>query len=192
MSVCLRDAALSWCVVAVQAGLRASLKRSYESMAPAGAARFEGGEKERAWQKLLFALALFHHLVLERRSYGAIGWNNRYEWNQLDLHAAQSNVAVYLGEHAHDQVPYATLQYVIGDIIYGGCVTDSLDKRCLSALLRRCFASAADDSRSHSLSDDSQYRVPEPTDLASVRAYIHQLPMEDRPEVTFPLPSHAI
>jgi hypothetical protein len=34
----------------------------------------------------------------ERRKYGAIGWNIRYEWNQSDLLTAMANLRMYIEE----------------------------------------------------------------------------------------------
>jgi dynein heavy chain len=42
-------------------------------------------EKPREYKKLVFALAYFHACILERRKYGAIGWNERYEWMNADF-----------------------------------------------------------------------------------------------------------
>ena len=41
--------------------------------------------KTMEYQKLLYSLAFFHAVILERKKFGAIGWNIQYEWMASDL-----------------------------------------------------------------------------------------------------------
>ena len=36
---------------------------------------------------------------------------------------------------AQSSIPWQTLRYLIGEVVYGGWVTDSWDRRCLNTLL---------------------------------------------------------
>jgi len=63
-------------------GLRANLGRTYQDVKPE---MFEGCKKSHEYKKLLFALAFFHAVILERRKFGAIGWNIPYEWMTSDF-----------------------------------------------------------------------------------------------------------
>ena len=78
----------------------------------------QGCTKPRAFKKLLFGLAFYHALILERRKFGAIGWNIPYEWMNSDLKTGIMQLRMYLEEQP--QVPYVTLNSVVGDITYGG------------------------------------------------------------------------
>jgi len=40
-------------------------------------------------KKLMFALGYFHAAILERRKYGAIGWNIGYMWMNSDLETSK-------------------------------------------------------------------------------------------------------
>ena len=81
----------------------------------------QGCTKPRAFKKLLFGLAFYHALILERRKFGAIGWNIPYEWMNSDLKTGIMQLRMYLEEQPN--VPYVTLNSVVGDITYGGrCV----------------------------------------------------------------------
>ena len=46
---------------------------------------YSGGKSETVFRRLLYALCFFHGVVEERCNYGAVGWNNSYEFNVSDL-----------------------------------------------------------------------------------------------------------
>ena len=43
----------------------------------------------------------------------------------------------------HENIPWEALSYLIGEVSYGGRVTDEWDRRCLHALLDRFFCPEA-------------------------------------------------
>lgn len=63
-------------------GLKANLLRSYNDISEKD---YNGCNKVDAFKRLLFSLAFFHAVILERRKYGAIGWNIPYEWMNSDF-----------------------------------------------------------------------------------------------------------
>jgi len=58
-------------------GIRNNLLRVYLAQDPK---KFEESQKPYEFKKLLFGLAFFHALLLERRKYGPLGWNVPYEF----------------------------------------------------------------------------------------------------------------
>jgi dynein heavy chain len=180
-------------------GLRANLKRTYEDLTEEEIMYFDagggcggggagGGEpfrgdahKARAWKKLLFGLTFFHACIQERRKYGAIGWNIRYEWNQSDLLTAMANLRMYIEDQK--EVPYETLRYIMGDVNYGGRVTDYMDQRTVAAVLGTYICPEVVQDHDYRYTVDGQYYAPPNQDMAGIRQYIDQLPLSDKPEV---------
>jgi len=85
--------------------------------------------------KLTFAISLFHAAILERRKFGAIGWNIQYQFNNSDLETALNSLKNLIDQFNY--IPWDALRYVIGQINYGGRITDEWDRRLLSSMLFR-------------------------------------------------------
>ena len=116
-------------------GVKANIARTYNDMAP-GPYIASCPNQPHAWRKLLFSLSFFHAVVQERRKFGPIGWNIAYSFNQSDLECSMMGLAGFLRESG-EHLPWPAMEYVLGQINYGGHVTDDMDRRCLMSTLRQ-------------------------------------------------------
>ncbi|KAG5856708.1 hypothetical protein ANANG_G00010770 [Anguilla anguilla] len=83
--------------------------------------------RELEFKGLLFSLCYFHACVAERRKFGPQGWNRSYPFNTGDLTISVNVLYNYL--EANTKVPWEDLCYLIGEIMYGGHITDDWDRR---------------------------------------------------------------
>jgi dynein heavy chain len=166
-------------------GLRANLARTFQDISDE---TYEGCSMPREFKKLLFALAFFHAAILERRKFGPIGWNIPYEWMDSDFQVSREQVHMYL--ESQPGVPWLTLNYIIAEVNYGGRVTDDKDVRLISAFLYRYFNEGVLED-GYKLSPLEAYYAPKEGSLTEVREFIHQLPLDEDPQV-FGLHSNAL
>nr|CCC89964.1 unnamed protein product [Trypanosoma congolense IL3000] len=148
-----------------------------------------------AFRPLVFSLAFFHAVVQERRKYGKIGWNVVYDFNETDFSVSMRLLNTYLTKayQNDDPIPWDTLRYLVGEVMYGGRVTDSMDRRIVKTYLEEYFGDFLFDTFQsfHFFRNDMvDYCLPaDSTDankrvlLQHMMAHVEAFPKDNTPEV---------
>jgi dynein heavy chain len=110
---------------------KANMRRAYNFFSQETIDRSDKPEK---FKPMLFALCIFHALVLGRRRFGNQGWSKHYSFNDGDLQICADVLHNYLEKYA--EVPYSDLRYLYGEIMYGGHITDGWDRRTNNTYLK--------------------------------------------------------
>ncbi|NXB44935.1 DYH5 protein, partial [Leucopsar rothschildi] len=158
-------------------GVKAGLKRTYSAVTQ----DLLGVSKMPQWKPLLYAVAFLHTTVQERRKFGPLGWNIPYEFNQSDFSASVQFVQNHLNDVGVKQgVNWSCVRYMLGEVQYGGRVTDDLDKALLNTYARVWFGE-------HMFGEEfcfyKGYVIPKGNTVEDYLQYIEQLPVIDTPEV---------
>jgi dynein heavy chain len=111
--------------------LKANLHRAFAHFSQE---HVESAKKQNEFKALLFGLCVFHALILGRRKFGAQGWSKHYNFNDGDLTICADVLENYLNNY--EQIPYSDLQYIYGEIMYGGHITDDWDRRTNNTYLK--------------------------------------------------------
>ncbi|XP_038058161.1 dynein heavy chain 6, axonemal-like isoform X2 [Patiria miniata] len=157
-------------------GLRANVRRAFSEITQQ---QFEEHILGIKWRKLNFGICLFHAIIQERKKFGPLGWNIKYEFNDSDRECALENLRMFL---ADGEIPWDALVYITGEITYGGRVTDAWDQRCLRTVLRRFFSPVTLD-QDYKYSESGIYYCPDLDTLSEYRNYVENLPIIDEPEI---------
>ena len=131
------------------------------------------------WRKLIFSLSFFHAVIQERRKFGPLGWNILYEFNDSDLETSITILKLLL--ESNENIPWEAIRYVIGEINYGGRVTDEWDRRCLNEILKQfCNESILIDD--WQLTASTKYLSPISNEnIDFYKNFIHELPDSESP-----------
>ncbi|KAG6453385.1 hypothetical protein O3G_MSEX008144 [Manduca sexta] len=165
-------------------GIRASMKRTYQNITQDTLDYSSLSQ----WPPLLYAVAFLHTIVQERRKFGPLGWNIPYEFNQADYAASVQFIQNHLDEiDPKKGISWPTICYMLGEVQYGGRVTDDFDKRLLTTFTNVWFC---DVLLRPGFEFYKGYKVPQTRHLQGYVDYINQLPLTDTPEV-FGLHSNA-
>lgn len=150
------------------------------------------------WKPMVYGVAYLHTCVQERRKFGPLGWNIPYEFNTSDLNASLQFVQNHLDDMDIKKVwnisrslvtqyisliqgmSWKTICYMLGEIQYGGRVTDDYDKRLLNTFCRRWFSDAMFLPPFRFFKD---HGIPTTTKINEYIDIINELPNYDSPEM---------
>jgi dynein heavy chain len=76
-------------------GIKANLKRSLNACSDE---YLNNCKSIDTFHKLVLGTCFFHCLVQERRKFGPLGWNIRYEFNDSDLETSKTVIQMLLNE----------------------------------------------------------------------------------------------
>jgi dynein heavy chain len=162
--------------------MRANLIGTFTTLGEQEWECMENPRNEKYWKKLLVALAFFHAITQERRKYGPLGWNIRYEFNTSDVLCAKDVLKMFVCNFA--DLPWAAITYITGHVNYGGRVTDDQDRRCLMSILATFYSGeTVVQEDTHKFSHSGTYFSPKVGGFEMLMTYFENLPLVDNPEV---------
>ncbi|KAJ8333348.1 hypothetical protein SKAU_G00422440 [Synaphobranchus kaupii] len=163
-------------------GLRLNLLQSYISDPVSDPAFFQGcPEKQLVWEKLLYGVCFFHALVQERKTFGPLGWNIPYGFNESDLRISIRQLQLFVNEY--EEVPFEAISYLTGECNYGGRVTDDWDRRLLLTILADFYNQNIVENPRYTFSPSGRYFAPPKSTYEDYVQFIRNLPVAQQPEV---------
>ncbi|XP_030074215.1 dynein axonemal heavy chain 10 [Microcaecilia unicolor] len=149
-----------------------------------------------AFKSLIYVLAFFHAVVQERRKFGKIGWNVPYDFNESDFQVCMEILNTYLMkayEQNDTRIPWGSLKYLIGEVMYGGRAIDSFDRRILTTYMEEYLGDFIFDTFQpfhFFVNEEIDYKIPKGVEKDDYVEEIESLPLANTPEV-FGLHSNA-
>uniref|UniRef100_A0A2C9JWZ0 AAA+ ATPase domain-containing protein n=1 Tax=Biomphalaria glabrata TaxID=6526 RepID=A0A2C9JWZ0_BIOGL len=166
-------------------GLKLNMRSTYHKISATALADCEHA----AFSSLVFTLAFFHAVVQERRKYGKIGWNVSYDFNESDFRVCMQILNTYLSkavQNGETKIPWNSLKYLIGEVMYGGRAIDDFDRRILRTYMDEYMGDFIFDKFQpfHFYHDETvDYHIPEDGPRDVYVDYIESLPLANTPEV---------
>lgn len=137
------------------------------------------GKKEiwTTWMEYQVFFILFNFFLIK---YFII--NFRYDFNDSDLECTLMMTKMFLEEK--EEIPWEALQYIIGQINYGGRVTDDLDRRCIMSILSIFINKNIFNDQYSFCKTNLHYHMPSQSYvLDDYRQYLRNLPTTESPEL---------
>ncbi|CAH8577937.1 unnamed protein product [Schistosoma turkestanicum] len=157
-------------------GIRAGLKRTYATFTQ----DYLDINNRPQWKPMIYAISFLHTTVQERRKFGPLGWNIAYEFNTSDLNASLQ----FAQNHLDDMDPklgidWKCVSYMLGEIQYGGRVTDDFDNRLLNTYCKLWFTENLFNSE---FEFAPGYKIPRVQKLDEFLDAINEIPLYDSPQ----------
>jgi len=162
-------------------GLKANLLGSFATDPISNRDWYGSSENSKVFRKMLFGLCFFHAFIQERRLFGPLGWNNKYQFNDSDLRISARQLIIFIDQY--EKVPIDALNYLTGECNYGGRVTDDKDRRLMEVALKDYFNEEVFTNDDYKFSPSGIYYAPKHTEYEGYIDYIKSLPQFPKPEV---------
>ncbi|CAM6082178.1 unnamed protein product [Calypogeia fissa] len=162
-------------------GLRANMRRTYHLDPLSNEDWFESCKKPDVFKSFLFGITFFHGVVQERRTFGPLGWNIPYCFDDGDFRISIRQLHMLVNDSGENEVPLDALNYVTGECNYGGRVTDDKDRLLLNTLLKNVYC-ADMTVPGYKLSESGTYTTPQPARYEKYLEIIETLPLITMPE----------
>ena len=143
-------------------GIRSNMLRAVSIIQP--------DPKSEEINRILMNLCVFHAVVQERCKFGSLGWNIRYDFNESDLDTSSLMIGILTED---DVLHWEALRFVVGEINYGGKVTDEWDRRLLNSLLAQYFNTEAIEKENIF---EGSYTIPLPAQWGEFKTAVKALP----------------
>lgn len=138
--------------------------------------------KEIMFTRLLYGIAFFHAVVQERRTFGPLGWNIPYGFNDSDFDISVQQLQMFINDYAEN--PYEAVTYLTGECNYGGRVTDDWDRRLIVAILDNFVNPKVVEQANYTFSSvGTCYGLPKKNEYQDYIDHINSLPQFHSPEV---------
>uniref|UniRef100_A0A1I8P355 AAA+ ATPase domain-containing protein n=1 Tax=Stomoxys calcitrans TaxID=35570 RepID=A0A1I8P355_STOCA len=161
-------------------GIKANVLRALGDINPDF---FEQHVLQSQWRAIVFGLCVFHAVLLERRKFGALGWNITYEFNESDRECGLKTLDFFISREKAEQIPWEAIYYINGEITWGGRVTDAWDQRCLRSVLKIfTFKKILDEDYTY-CRGDPYYRDPRMATIQEYKEYVQKFPTQEDPEI---------
>jgi len=161
------------------AGIKANMTRTYAEL---NETEFSACKKNHEWKTLLYGLSLFHAAVQERRKFGPLGWNVRYEFNETDFVTSKTMLYDFL--ETKENLSWDALRFITGHINYGGRVTDDWDRKLLICMFDQFINPNVLKESNYKFTSNGNYILPNFSGLKDYKNYITlKLPEHDEPDV---------
>ncbi|CDJ53066.1 hypothetical protein EBH_0006090 [Eimeria brunetti] len=135
--------------------------------------------RPREFKALLFSLCYFHALIIGRKKFGFLGWSRSYSFNEGDLTICGNVIKNYLDKYT--TIPFEDIRYILGEIMYGGHITDGFDRRLNNTYLANLILPEV--LQSYQLGPS--FRTPDPakTEFAAYQKFVEEKTPPENPQV---------
>lgn len=120
------------------------------------------------YKKLIFSLSWFHSVIIERNKFKSLGWNVAYSFSDADWITSDQILLMVLdsstdkNQDGNRSVQWDMIKYIIAEVLYGGRVTDEMDRRLLNVYANQYFNEGVIGEEKYILSHPSlPYAIPD-------------------------------